>query len=199
MKRLFYFLAVGLLMWSCDNDEPEYPDHICQIPSNREFMGEQKINDIEYEFYQFTLYSTENPVPEVLTPYAFVEDVDITTDKTTLELPYSVKYTGKNGYEAEYIVGYISSEAFDDLHQIKTITISAAVREIYGNESLLEDCHALTDIYCPKDSYSTPIEVESESLGCDYNKVTLHVKKGNKAAWASAREWHKFKNIIDDL
>lgn len=206
MKKNVLFLNIlltGIFVSSCENDDPKYPEHDCQLPSYKEFVGEQQIDGVEYEFYRFTPENGDNPVPQVLTPYAFVTDVELASDKTSFELPYSVKFTDDKGFEESYIVAYISADAFDDLEYVKTITIPAGVIEIYGDEPLFDDCHALTDVYVlgftTSEGTRTPIEVESESLGCDYDKVTLHVKKGDKTAWKSAREWHKFKNISDDL
>ncbi len=66
-----------------------------------------------------------------------------------------------------------------------------------NNIPIFRDCKSLKDIYLDKEfNYTLEIYLD---LGCDYETVTLHVRKGTKAQWKTMEPWSKFRNIVEDL
>ena len=56
-------------------------------------------------------------------------------------------------------------------------------------------CNAITQIHIKA---TTPPELDSNSFVSVYNKATLYVPAGCKEAYANAKEWKKFKNIVEE-
>lgn len=195
MKKAVYYLMMMLPMvfiCSC-NDEGELEGHNCKLPIGKEYEGSVEENGVVYDLYSCVPYYYDNDDSHlaVLSDYAFVEYVASSDEELEIN-----SYIYGIEYMKEYDVAYINSSAFKELKNLERVSLPHTVLEIYGESKLFSTTPCLKEIYC---YCSNPVEVESEDLGCDYQIVTLHVKKGKKVQWQTVEPWSRFKNIVEDL
>ncbi len=200
-KIVIYLMAIMPILGftSCENDEPENPVyHDIEIDS-------VEIDGVTYDFE----WVCSDDISQIQWNYQHVDHpfaTAVNIDKQLKEVSFKGVVAKDFVYDGEIVnlefPVRINARAFRGCDMLETIKIDSNVASVYvdddwnfNEETVFGDCVKLKDIYL----YHNPHEIRFISTGCDYETVTLHVKKGTKDEWIQCEPWSKFRNIVEDL